>query len=150
MKISSLTITSSLVFVAFLVYQYAVEKGLCVDSNQLWCGYYMGDVLRFGYFFLIFALISLIIDNFFARYRKNWLIFCSITIVFVFLGLVKINSDILHADLRNGSGLGWASILDNFIDKVAALAIYILFTAGSAITIFLSYRKNKKPNAKSK
>lgn len=149
MKISLLTITSTLVFVAFLVYQYVVQEGLCVDSNQLWCGYYMGDVMRFGYFFLIFTAISLVVDNFFTKYRKNWLIFCSITVAFVFWGLVKINSDILHADLSNGSGFGWASILDDFIDKVAALGIYILFTAGSALIIFAAH-KDEKSNAKIK
>lgn len=144
MKISPLTITSILIFAAFLGYQYLVQEGLCIDSGQLWCGpYYMGDIMRFGYFFLTFAATSLIIDNFFMKYRKKWLIFSSVASVLVFFGLIKINSDIFHADLSNGSGLGWASILDNFIDKAAALGLYLLFVIGSAVTVFVSYRKTK-------
>lgn len=150
MKISLLTIISSLVFVAFLAYQYLIQEGLCINSSQPWCGHYMGDVMRFAYFFSLFAAISLVIDNFFVKYRKTWLIFSTLALIFVFWGLVKINSDVLHADLSNGSGLGWASILDDFVDKVATLTVYVLFVIGSATTIFFSWKKSKKLNAKQK
>lgn len=35
------------------------------------------------------------------------------------------------------------------MDKVATLAVYVLFVIGSAITIFLSWEKTKKTDAKS-
>jgi hypothetical protein len=150
MRISKLSLLTLVIFLFFVAYKFLAPKGICNDIDLLMCNYYMDSNVRIGYFFLVFTCVSLVVDNFFLGYRRSWLVFALISIIPIFWALIKINSGVLHADLSSGSGLGWASILDDFVDKVATLAVYVLFVIGSAITIFLSWKKTKKPNAKSK
>ncbi len=146
MKISPLTILSGLLTLSFFSYQYLVGQGFCIGSDELWCKYYMSDVMRVGYFFLVLTISSLSVDLLFPESKKSWSYYLFLAFPLGLLTILYINSDALHTPTAGSFGEG--DIYNMLFDKIYASIVYTVFVVGSAIVIFLEWRKSKKVDAK--
>lgn len=148
MKISKLTIVSGVIFLSLLLYKFLAPKGLCQEIDLFLCNFYMEGIVRIAYLFAAMTITSYCIENCFKKYQKQWWKFARFALPVAIFLLILINYGILHQDKSNGSGFGWVGILDNFLDKMATIAVYAFFIIGSAITIYKAHRQSEKPNAK--
>jgi hypothetical protein len=143
----TLVLLSLISFGLYLLGKYAVYLGFCSENDYSCRADYNSfeGVMTFAFFLTYVTVFSFILNR---AYYQRWWTFARFALPTAVVFLVLINLGVFHTPTAGSFGEG--DIYNMLFDEIYAFIVYALFVIGSAIVIFLEWRKSKKLGVKAK